>query len=175
MQLHLLAPLAGTPLTRAYAHRLQPVEQYSDLSAPDLATPEECALVLRHPDVFSSFYAIPCPIPRERAAHVRMFMLCVIDRLRWLVCALTGAGVDWLDLFERWREHCASRGLTRIVITTRAATSPTTSSSSWRPSPILPIGNRFGRFCGWRGKSPSFPARWHSDRPSVTGRLHCRD
>jgi len=97
-QLHLLAPLAGTPLARS--HELVAAIAQSDLSA-NLGTSEERASIERHPDVFSSFLALPSCLPRSVLAGLREFLIEAAVELRWLLIALHD---EWhsLELAERF-------------------------------------------------------------------------
>ena len=60
VQLHMLAPLVGSPLYELHKNNLKFDGHSSDISL-FLLTDDEIETVKRYPDVFPSFYFIPTP------------------------------------------------------------------------------------------------------------------
>lgn len=61
-QLHILAPLAGTPIHERYGNQLRLDDIMSDMSFQGWRQdPADRALIERHPEVFPNFYAVPAP------------------------------------------------------------------------------------------------------------------
>jgi Radical SAM superfamily len=105
-QLHLLAPLAGTPLALRCRDRIRlDTEIFSDasVSAAGLrADSPEHAMIAAYPDLFINFYLVPTLLPTAYLNEARLFLSRAIRRCRWLIIALDQeAGI--LDVFDRWR------------------------------------------------------------------------
>ena len=100
-QLHLLAPLPGTPIARE--NPLIADDRRSDLSS-DLGTAEERASIEHHPDVFSSFLAVPTWGPRSVLGQTRDFLVEIAVELRWLLPAVHEEwhAFDLARRFRRW-------------------------------------------------------------------------
>lgn len=99
-QLHLLAPLVGSPLYERHRSELQFDGHSSDISL-FLLTAAETELIQRHPDVFSNFYFIPTPhLDRgfTKAVSASLYT-CPI-----LLLLLRRAGVDLGALFAGWAD-----------------------------------------------------------------------
>lgn len=62
-QLHLLSPLAGTPIHREYANQLRLQNASSDISSHSSLTDADKALVQQLPQIFPNFYSVPCKVP----------------------------------------------------------------------------------------------------------------
>jgi radical SAM superfamily enzyme YgiQ (UPF0313 family) len=114
-QLHLLAPLAGTPL--ALRHRKEIAlfdEIYSDasVSAAGLASESpEHRLIVEHPDLFINFYLMPMQQPPRFLHEARMFLSHGLRRGRWLLVALhqeAGGIVGVLHEWSAWRRKPAA-------------------------------------------------------------------
>jgi radical SAM superfamily enzyme YgiQ (UPF0313 family) len=109
-QIHLLTPLSGTPLERAFRGQLIFDDPYGDLSHS--GWPQEDAdreLVMTFPEIFSSFYSLPLAhLDRAYVQELRLFLYHAIPRHRWLLVALHQEGNDLLDLFDTWREWASS-------------------------------------------------------------------
>jgi radical SAM family protein/B12 binding protein len=106
-QLHILAPLADTPLHREFHDRLSFDDIVSDMSHQgwDQFQPDR-DLIASHPDVFPNFYAIPTPLDRRYVKAVRSFLLFGSAMFRSLLVALhqqRGHILGVFDDFERWR------------------------------------------------------------------------
>ncbi len=86
-QLHLLAPLAGSPLYGEFKGRLQFDGTYSNLAFGTLSR-EETALVRDHPDLFSAYYYYPLQhLSREevtRAAYLFEVLFTMRYTCFWL-------------------------------------------------------------------------------------------
>jgi radical SAM superfamily enzyme YgiQ (UPF0313 family) len=113
-QLHILAPLADTPLHRAHHDRLSFDDIFSDLSHHGWdQDPEDRALIAAHPDLCPNFYAIPTPLDRSFVKEVRGFLLAGARDFRWLLVALHQEEGHILTVFREfaaWRRRAASRG-----------------------------------------------------------------
>ncbi|HTW81022.1 MAG TPA: radical SAM protein [Terracidiphilus sp.] len=97
-QLHLLAPLVGSPLYQKYKNSLSFDGHSSDISL-FLLSDDEVEAVKRYPEVFSSFYFFPTP-QLDRA--FTKALSASIYTCASLLIALRGAGVDLYDLFAGW-------------------------------------------------------------------------
>jgi hypothetical protein len=99
-QMHMLAPLVGSPLYEKHKDELQFDGHSSDISL-FLLTNDEIEVVKRHPDVFPNFYYIPTP-------HMdRNFTKAVSTSLYacpGLLISLRHAGVDLKDVLQGWVE-----------------------------------------------------------------------
>jgi len=104
-QLHLLAPLAGTPIETTYRDQLILDDIYSDMSYQGWTQEKvDRELIERHPDVFPNFYAVPTPwLDRSYLKELREFLLNGMERFRWLLVALHQVSGDLLPVFEQWR------------------------------------------------------------------------
>jgi radical SAM superfamily enzyme YgiQ (UPF0313 family) len=104
-QLHLLSPLAETPLETEYRDQLVYDKTQSDICAEDggLDGLDEL-LVMAHPDVFPNFYALPCPIPRAYLRDLRAFLLALSTRAKGLAVALHAEAGGLRRVFDEWRE-----------------------------------------------------------------------
>ena len=102
-QLHLLAPLAGTPLAREHAAELKLDRTQSDISLSLLLTEEDWKAIEASPDIFGSFYHIPGRVDREYLASASAFVRNGLRRCRWLVIALHQVQGHILDVHDAWR------------------------------------------------------------------------
>jgi hypothetical protein len=103
-QLHLLAPLAGTPIEERYRDQLTLDDILSDMSCHgwrlDAA---DRSLIASHPAIFPNFYAPPNDgLDRNYLRELRDFILHGIVRFRWLLVGLHQA-VGLVPVFELWR------------------------------------------------------------------------
>jgi radical SAM superfamily enzyme YgiQ (UPF0313 family) len=110
-QLHLLAPLAGTPLESQYRDRLVLEDIYADFSHSGwVQGARERQLIAAYPDVFQNFYAIPTPhLDRRYLQELREFVLRTTCRFRWMLAAWQDRCGDLLTLYDEWLAW--SRGL----------------------------------------------------------------
>ena len=109
-QLHILAPLAGTPIYEKHRGRLTPADILSDISyhgwRQDMADQQ---MIREHPEVFPNFYAVPTALDREYLKELRDFIQGSLVRCRWLVVALHQDSGDLLEVFDAWRAWRRSR------------------------------------------------------------------
>ena len=105
-QLHILAPLADTPLHRKYRDQLSFDDIVSDMSHQGWdQKSEDRELILKHPDVFPNFYALPTALERERLKVVRAFFLYGARNFGWLIPAFGKEAGGVLELFDEFCEH----------------------------------------------------------------------
>jgi hypothetical protein len=104
-QFHLLAPLAGSALQAQYSANLQWDSLFPELSLYSWQRDSaDYELILKHPQIFPEFYAIPNPnLDRCRLMELRNFVLYGTARFRWLAIALHQLSGSLVDVFERWR------------------------------------------------------------------------
>jgi hypothetical protein len=104
-QLHLLAPLAGSPVCSAYRDQLLLDDIFSDMSYQGWRqNPADGALIASHPEIFPNFYAVPTPwLERHYVKELRDFVVNGIVRFRWLLVALVQHRGGLLRVFEEWK------------------------------------------------------------------------
>jgi radical SAM superfamily enzyme YgiQ (UPF0313 family) len=109
-QLHILWPLAETPLTTEYRDRLFLDENRFERSEngweQDALARE---LIAAHPDIFSNFYAFPCEIDRGFLQDATQFLIHASIRCNGLLQALRLFEGDLLRLAQRWYESAGIR------------------------------------------------------------------
>jgi radical SAM superfamily enzyme YgiQ (UPF0313 family) len=105
IQLHLLAPLAETPITTEYSEQLVYDDIFSDISFQGWEQdPEERAMIIAHREIFPNFYAVPTRwLDREYLREVREFMLHGTVKHKWLMLLLHRVSGDLLQVFDEWR------------------------------------------------------------------------
>ncbi|MFE9883309.1 B12-binding domain-containing radical SAM protein [Streptomyces sp. NPDC005784] len=97
-QMHLLAPLVGSPLYESHRDELLFDGHSSDISL-FLLDEEEIATVTRHPDIFPSFYHIPTPhLDRDLAKAIS----AITYTCPTLFLALRRAGADLRQVLMGW-------------------------------------------------------------------------
>ncbi len=105
-QVHLLAPLAGTPLAHRCRDRLRlDPEIYSDASGSMVDRKDrgaEYALIAAHPDLFTNFYLVPTLVPARYLNEARLFLSRGLRRCRWLLVALDQEVGHIMDAFDAW-------------------------------------------------------------------------
>lgn len=105
VQLHLLAPLAETPITTQYQDQLVYDDIFSDISLQGWEQdPADRALIVAHRDIFPNFYGVPTPLGREFIRELREFILRGTFLHRWLMLLLHRDRGDLLVAFEQWQE-----------------------------------------------------------------------
>jgi len=112
-QLHLLAPLAETPITTRHKDQLVYDEIFSDISFHGWEQdPEDRAMILENRDIFPNFYSVPTPgLDRKHLRELREFLLHGVMKHRWLMTFLHRDSGDLLTVFDRWRAwHLSPEG-----------------------------------------------------------------
>ena len=110
-QLHILAPLAGTPMYRQFRGSLLFDRVYSDISAQGWRQ-EACDkdLIASFPDIFPNFYAVPTPaLDRAWLGRLRLFVLRAVERFRWVAIALHQSAGGIRAVFESWDRATTTR------------------------------------------------------------------
>jgi len=100
VQLHLLAPLVGSPLYELHKNSLRFDGHSSDISL-FLLTADEMETVKRYPDVFPSFYFIPTP---ELERQLVKSLSASLYTCAALLLALRKSNVDLTNIFASWVE-----------------------------------------------------------------------
>ncbi|MFE9775550.1 radical SAM protein [Streptomyces sp. NPDC005931] len=106
-QLHLLAPLAETPIQRRYADQLTLDDMYSDMSHQGWhQSPADRHMIESYPDVFPNFYTVPTPwLDKRYLKELREFVHVGMRRFRWLLVALHQDSGDLLTVFDAWLDR----------------------------------------------------------------------
>jgi radical SAM superfamily enzyme YgiQ (UPF0313 family) len=104
-QLHLLAPLAETPITTQHRDQLVYDEIFSDISFHGWdQDPEDRAMIVEHRDIFPNFYSVPTPhLDRQHLRELREFLLHGSMKHRWLMTFLHQDSGDLLSVFDAWK------------------------------------------------------------------------
>jgi len=113
VQLHLLAPLAETPISTRFKGELIYDDIFSDLSFQGWEQdPEDRRMIVEHPDIFTNFYAVPTRwLDRHYFKEVREFLARGILKHRRLILLLYRDSGDLLRVFDRWRAwHAGTSG-----------------------------------------------------------------
>jgi radical SAM superfamily enzyme YgiQ (UPF0313 family) len=114
-QLHLLAPLAETPLHTQHRESLIFDDIISDMSYQGWRQDgSDRAIIQSHPDVFPNFYSIPTPnLDHSYLREIREFILNGTERFRWLTVALhqgCGGARNVFEAFREWYANASGRG-----------------------------------------------------------------
>lgn len=112
-QLHLLAPLAETPITTRFKEELVYDDVYSDMSGGSWEQgAADHALIIAHRDIFPNFYAVPTRwLDRRYLIELREFLLRGAAGHRWLLTLLHRDAGDLLRVFDAWIDwHADTRG-----------------------------------------------------------------
>lgn len=109
-QLHILAPLAETPLESHHRKQLVFDDILSDMSHQGWRQdPVDREMIQRHVEIFPNFYSIPTPaLDRAYLRELRDFLLNGSARFRWLLVALHQDCGDVAKAFEAFREWYAT-------------------------------------------------------------------
>jgi hypothetical protein len=112
-QLSILAPLAGTPIQTQYKDSLVLNDDVADMSYRGWQQePEDHAMIASHPEIFSSFYAVPLPyLEREFLKELRDFLLCGMRAFRRLLLGLHQDSGNVVDVFQQWQEWRTKNGV----------------------------------------------------------------
>jgi radical SAM superfamily enzyme YgiQ (UPF0313 family) len=110
-QLHILAPLAGTPMYRKFRGNLLLDEIYSDISHQGWKQGTcDRDLIASYPDIFPNFYGVPTPgLDRARLKRLRMFVLRCVERFRWVAVALHQSRGGIKEVFDAWDRATPTR------------------------------------------------------------------
>lgn len=105
VQLHLLAPLAETPITTQYKEQLVYDQIFSDISFQGwVQSPEDYAMTVGNKDIFTNFYAIPTRwLDRRLLMELREFLLHGTSRHRGLITFLHQDSGDLTEVFHQWK------------------------------------------------------------------------
>jgi radical SAM superfamily enzyme YgiQ (UPF0313 family) len=110
-QLHILAPLADTPLHREYRDRLSFDDIFSDMSHQGWEQdPKDRELIAASPDIFSNFYAVPTPLDRPWIKEVRGFLVNGARHFRDLLVALHQEEGHVLEVFREFQDWRGRHG-----------------------------------------------------------------
>lgn len=104
LQLHLLAPLAETPITTQFLEELVYDDIFSDISYQGWEQhPEDREMIVTHRDIFTNFYAVPTrSLDRHYLKELREFVLKGVLKHRWLMVFLHQDCGDLTDVFDEW-------------------------------------------------------------------------
>jgi radical SAM superfamily enzyme YgiQ (UPF0313 family) len=105
IQLHLLCPLAETPITSKYRDRLTYDDIFSDISFQGWEQdPKEREMIKSHRDLFPNFYGLPTEwLDRQYLRELREFLLHGILRHLWLMVLLHRDSNDLVSVFDEWQ------------------------------------------------------------------------
>jgi hypothetical protein len=111
-QLHLLAPLAETPIYSQFRDRLLLDDILSDISCEGWRQNEaDRRMIQSHPEIFPNFYEVPTRwLERGFLKELRDFILHGLVQFRWLLVALHQASGDLLEVFDVWRVWRSEEG-----------------------------------------------------------------
>ena len=113
-QISLLSPLPGTPIHEEYQNNLSFTGLPSDLAFQGWNMDRfDRDLVAAHPEVFSSFYALPTLLDRNYLFELRRFLLWDSLHSRWLLVALKSLTRDALKGFDAWQDWVHRTGRER--------------------------------------------------------------
>lgn len=108
--LHILAPLAGTPLYEQYRNALILDDILSDVSCHGWRQdPADRELVRSHPDIFPNFYGLSSPLGRQYIKELVDFIQNGLLRFRWLLVGLHQDSGDLIAVFEAWRNWLGAK------------------------------------------------------------------
>ncbi|WP_071796244.1 B12-binding domain-containing radical SAM protein [Natronohydrobacter thiooxidans] len=103
-QLHILAPLADTPLSRQYEAQLTFDDIVSDMSHQGWEQDDEDReFIASYPNIFPNFYAIPTDLDREWLKEVRSFLLYGARAFSWLLSMLHTSESHIIDVYESFK------------------------------------------------------------------------
>jgi hypothetical protein len=109
--MHVLAPLAGTPLLHQYRDRMSFDGIYSDFSHQGwYQSDEDGQLIARHFELFPNFFSLPSAVDRSRVKALQLFLNLGTARFRWLLVALHQE-FGLLEVFDRWYDAAREDGI----------------------------------------------------------------
>lgn len=101
--LHMLSPLAGTPITDEYFERLTLDENWELISENGtLQDPVDRLMIGAHPEIFPNFYAFPFYTERDMLRRLKDFLFHGLARCGGMMRALYLEAGDLLAVFEEW-------------------------------------------------------------------------
>lgn len=104
-QLHIVAPLAGTPLHNRFRGKLLADDVLSDMSYQGWRQDDrDKQLIAAFPDVFPNFYGVPTSGSRHRLKRLRDFLLYGLQRFRLVMTALHQSRGGIRGVFEAWEQ-----------------------------------------------------------------------
>ena len=112
-QLSILAPLADTPIQTQHKDSLVLNDDVADMSYRGWRQEfEDHAMIAAHPEIFSSFYAVPLPhLDREFLKELRDFLLSGLRAFRRLLLGLHQDSGNMVDVFQQWQEWREENGV----------------------------------------------------------------
>lgn len=113
VQLHLLAPLAETPVATRFRGQLIYDDIFSDLSFQGWEQdPQDREMIVAHQDIFTNFYAVPTNwLDRHYFKELREFLVRGTFKHRRLILLLYRDSGNMLRVFDRWRAwHAGTSG-----------------------------------------------------------------
>ncbi|HTV81879.1 MAG TPA: hypothetical protein VME18_04455 [Acidobacteriaceae bacterium] len=110
-QLHILAPLAGTPMHRQFHGQLLLDGIHSDMSHQGWKQDAgDRDLIASYPDIFPNFCGVPTPgLDRAWLKRLRIFVLRGIERFRWVTVALHRYRGGIMAVFQTWDRATPTR------------------------------------------------------------------
>lgn len=103
IQVGLLSALAGTPLYRKWREHLTFDGIIPELNTRGFDQDEaDRLLIQQHPDLFSSFYAVPAGAGREYTAQLHWFLKYALSKCRWLAVAMGIEERSITAMFDDW-------------------------------------------------------------------------
>lgn len=105
VQLHLLAPLAETPVATQFKGQLIYDDIFSDLSFQGWEQdPADRSMIVAHPDIFTNFYAVPTRwLDRHYFKELREFLVRGSYKHKRLLLMLYRDAGDLLNVFDCWK------------------------------------------------------------------------
>jgi radical SAM superfamily enzyme YgiQ (UPF0313 family) len=104
-QLHLLAPLAKTPLASRFCGELGlDAAPFGVCNLGWEQSPLDYELVRIHPSIFCSFYHLPTKLERRYLEEFAAFILSAAIHVRWLLLAIREETGDIMGFFHRWSQ-----------------------------------------------------------------------
>lgn len=104
-QLHVLIPLAKTPIQTQYRDKLILNDIFSDVTRVGWEqAQEEIELIRSYPEIFPNFYSFPTLVEHSCLEEFRAFLQGGITQFRWLMLALAAGDGGILTVFNSWRD-----------------------------------------------------------------------
>jgi radical SAM superfamily enzyme YgiQ (UPF0313 family) len=112
-QLSILAPLSDTPIQRQHKDSLVLNDDVADMSYRGWQqAPPDHSMISEHPEIFSSFYAVPLPyLEREFLKELRDFLLNGARAFRRLLLGLHQDSGNIVDVFQQWQGWRTKHGV----------------------------------------------------------------